>query len=134
MTENSFTITSSAVSLNVEDVSASSKFLISHFGFREQMAAEGFASLARDDAGMSIIFLQRGLKVLPEGFRDQRAAGVIIAFVVADLNAEEARLRREGVAITMPLREEPWGERLFQVADPNGVIYELVEWVTPAKE
>lgn len=31
----------------------------------------------------------------------------------------------------MPLREEPWGERLFQVTDPNGVIVQFVEWVTP---
>lgn len=123
-------IASSAVSLNVEDVAASRDFLVSHFGFAEEMAADGFVSLARDDAGMHIIFLRRGLPVLPEGFRDRVAAGVIIAFVVDDCAAEEARLRREGVAISLPLREEPWGERLFQVTDPNGVVYEIVEWVS----
>jgi uncharacterized glyoxalase superfamily protein PhnB len=32
----------------------------------------------------------------------------------------------------MPLREEPWGERLFQVIDPNGIVVQFVEWVTPA--
>ena len=124
-------ITASAVSLTVDDVAASSEFLVAHFGFREQMAAEGFASLGRDDAAMNVIFMQRGIAVLPEGFREQHAAGVIVAFVVTDLAAEEARLRSEGVTITMPLREEPWGERLFQVQDPNGVTLELVEWVTP---
>jgi predicted enzyme related to lactoylglutathione lyase len=123
-------VTASAVSLNVDDVSASSKFLATHFGFREEMAAEGFASLGRDDAGMNVIFLRRGLESLPEGFRDQRAAGLIVAFVVTDATAEEARLRAEGVAITMPLQDEPWGERFFQVTDPNGVIIQLVEWVT----
>ena len=41
---------------------------------------------------------------------------------------EEQRLRDEGVEITLPLREDPWGERLFQVTDPNGVVYQLVEW------
>ena len=30
--------------------------------------------------------------------------------------------------ITLPMREEPWGERLFMVQDPNGIVYELVEW------
>ena len=30
--------------------------------------------------------------------------------------------------ITMPLRVEPWGERAFQVTDPNGVIVQLVDW------
>ena len=37
-------ITASAVSLNVADVPASAAFLISHFGFRQEMAADGFAS------------------------------------------------------------------------------------------
>jgi uncharacterized glyoxalase superfamily protein PhnB len=125
-------ITACAVSLTVDDVPASSAFLARHFGFSEQMAADGFASLGREDAGMNVAHLRRGIEVLPEGFRDEHAAGVIIAFVVTDLAAEEKRLRDEGVAITMPLREEPWGERLFQVTDPNGVIIELVEWATPS--
>lgn len=121
-------ISSSAVSLTVDDVSASSKFLATHFGFVERMSADGFASLGRDDAGMDVVFLRRGIEVLPEPLRDRRATGVIVAFVVDDLEAEQERLRAEGVPITLPLREEPWGERLFMVEDPNGISYELVEW------
>lgn len=128
-------ITATAVSLNVADVAASSAFLTDHFGFHEAAADEGgdYAALGRDDVGMSIIFLRRGNAVLPEDFRDQRAAGLILAFTVADLVSEEHRLRGEGVAITMPLREEPWGERLFQVTDPNDIVIQLVEWVTAAR-
>lgn len=122
-------VTASTVSLNVDDVAASSRFLSTHFGYRERLAADGFASLRRDDAAMDVVLLRRGIEVLPPGFRDQHAAGVIIAFTVSDLETEEARLRAEGVEITMPLREEPWGERLFEVTDPNGVIVQLVEWV-----
>ncbi len=121
-------ITSSAVSLNVDDVPASSAFLTGHFGFREEMAADGFASLARDDAGMNVVFLRRGLPTLPADQRDDHAAGLILAFVVDDLEGELARLRAEGVAIAMPLTEEEWGERAFQVRDPNGVIVQLVDW------
>ncbi|WAS95940.1 VOC family protein [Nannocystis punicea] len=122
-------ITGCAVSLTVDDVGASSAFFIKHLGFQEAMAADGFVSLRRDDAGMNVVLLRRGIEVLPPGFRDQRAAGVIVAFVVEDLEGEERRLRAEGVPITMALREEPWGERLFQITDPNGVVVELVEWV-----
>lgn len=125
-------VTASAVSLTVDDVPASSRFLTDHFGFQEEMAADGFASLKRGDAAVNVVFLRRGIDVLPEGFRDRRADGAIVAFVVTGLDEEEARLRAEGVEITLPLREEPWGERLFQVTDPNGVVFELVEWVTPA--
>jgi uncharacterized glyoxalase superfamily protein PhnB len=121
-------ITSSAVSLNVEDVAASSDFLRRHFGFQEAMSADGFASLTREDAGMNVVFLRRGLATLPDDQRDDHAGGLILAFVVDDLEGELARLRSEGVAITMPLTTEEWGERAFQVRDPNGVIIQLVDW------
>jgi uncharacterized glyoxalase superfamily protein PhnB len=121
-------ITASAVSLNVDDVPASSAFLVEHFGFSEDMAADGFASLSRPDAGMSVVFLRRGMPTLPADQRDDHAGGLILAFVVTDLEGELARLQAEGVRITMPLTEEEWGERAFQVRDPNGVIVQLVDW------
>ena len=124
-------VTSSAVSLTVDDVAASSAFFTDHLGFREEMASDGFASLGRSDAAMNIVLLRRGIEILPPAYRDQHAAGVIVALVVTDLEGELARLRGEGVAISMALREEPWGERLFQVLDPNGIVIELVEWVDP---
>ncbi|GIG88423.1 VOC family protein [Plantactinospora endophytica] len=124
-------ITSSAVSLNVADVAASSRFLSQHFGFREEMSADGFSSLTRDDAGMNVIFLRQGLPSLPADQRDEHARGLSLAFVVDDLEGELARLRSEGVTITMPLTVEEWGERAFQVRDPNGVIVQLVDWNGP---
>jgi uncharacterized glyoxalase superfamily protein PhnB len=124
-------INSSAVSLNVDDVAASSGFLTRHFGFREEMAADGFASLTRDDAGMNVVFLRRGLPTLPADQRDDHAGGLILAFVVDDLEGELARLQAEGVTITMPLTVEEWGERAFQVRDPNGIIVQLVNWNAP---
>ncbi|MEU8416899.1 VOC family protein [Amycolatopsis japonica] len=122
-------VLASTISLTVDDVTASSRFFTEHFGFTEQMAAEGFVSLGHETAKVSIVLLQAGIEVLPENLRQQRASGVIVAFTVENLEAEEKRLRDEGVEITMPLREEPWGERLFMVTDPNGVPVELVEWV-----
>jgi uncharacterized glyoxalase superfamily protein PhnB len=122
-------ITSSAISLNVDDVEASSDFLREHFGFEQEMAADGFASLSRPDAGMNVVFLRRGLPTLPADQRDEHARGQILAFVVEALEAELARLETEGVTITMPLTVDEWGERSFQVRDPNGVIVQLVDWL-----
>src|SRR5450755_769004 len=103
-----------------------------HLAGRVELAADGFASLAREDAGMNVVFLRRGLPLLPEDQRDTHAAGLILAFPVEDLEGDLARLREEGMDITMPLREEPWGERAFQVTDPNGVIVQLLDWNAPA--
>jgi uncharacterized glyoxalase superfamily protein PhnB len=126
-------ITASAVSLNVDDVTASAQFLTTHFGFTEEMSADGFVSLARDDAGMGVVFLRRGMDMLPPDQREDHACGLILAFVVDDLEGELARLRAEGVPVTMPLRSEAWGERAFQVRDPNGVIVELLDWNAPVR-
>nr|BFE56905.1 VOC family protein [Dactylosporangium thailandense] len=121
-------VSSSAVSFNVADPVASGAFLQEHLGFSEAMSADGFVSLTREDVGMHVIFLRCGLATLPEDQRDVHTAGVILAFVVDDLEGELGRLERAGVAITMPLTEEEWGERAFQVRDPNGVIVQLVDW------
>jgi uncharacterized glyoxalase superfamily protein PhnB len=124
-------ITATAVSLTVDDVDASRDFLVDHFGFTVQMADDGFASLARDDVGMNVVFLRRGLPTLPEDQREERARGLILAFVVEDLEGELARLTAEGVVVTMPLTVEEWGERAFQVRDPNDVVVQLVDWHGP---
>lgn len=125
-------ITASAISLNVDDVAASAAFVRDHFGFREEMSADGFVSLARPDAGFNLIFLRTGLPSFkPERLRGHRADGLLIAFVVDDIETEYRRVQAAGVPITTPIETEPWGERYFQVTDPNGVVIQLVQWVDP---
>lgn len=124
-------ITASAISLNVDDVAASATFVKQYFGFSEQMSADGFVSLGREDAGFNLVFLKAGLKSFkPIHIREHRAGGLLIAFVVDDIDTEYARLQAEGVPITTPIETEPWGERFFQVTDPNGVVIQLVQWIT----
>ena len=57
-----------------------------------------------------------------------------ICFEVEDIDAEYERLRGEGVVMTTPIETEEWGERFFQVTDPNGVVIQLVQWVSPPPE
>jgi len=67
-------ITASAISLNVDDVAASAAFAKQQFGFKEDMASDGFASLSRADAGFNLVFLRTGLKTFkPEQLRGRRA-------------------------------------------------------------
>jgi predicted enzyme related to lactoylglutathione lyase len=124
-------ITASAISLNVDDVTASATFVKQHFGFSEDMSADGFVSLSRKDAGFNLIFLRTGLESFkPTQMRGHRADGLLIVFVVDDIDGEYARLQAEGVSITTPIETESWGERFFQVTDPNGVVIQLVQWIT----
>ncbi|MEV0173393.1 VOC family protein [Streptomyces sp. NPDC050803] len=124
-------VSASTLSLTVADVDASRDFFRTHLGYEVAMADDGFCSLTRGDAAVDIVLLRKGTEVLPAEQRDREAGGLIVALTVTGLAAEEARLRAAGAPITMPLREEPWGERLFQMTDPNGVVVQLVEWAVP---
>lgn len=123
-------ITSSGLSLTVADPEASAGFLERAFGFERQMAADGFVSLGRPDAGFNLVFLRAGLKTFKPRDRARRTAdGLLVVFVVEEIDAEYERLVAEGVPILTPIETEEWGERYFQVEDPNGVIVQLVQWV-----
>lgn len=123
-------ITGSAISLNVADEQASAAFLRDHFGFVEAMRADGFVSLTRPDAGFNVIFLRTGLSTFkPASMAGHVADGLLLVFVVDDIDAEHVRLTDAGVEFTTPIETEPWGERFFQVTDPNGVVIQLVQWV-----
>jgi catechol 2,3-dioxygenase-like lactoylglutathione lyase family enzyme len=124
-------ITGSAVSLNVADPTASAAFVHKHLGYEEEMSDDGFVSLKREDAGFNLIFLRTGLATFkPEAMRGRSADGLLVVFVVEDIDGEYARLRDGGVEITTPIQTEPWGERFFQMSDANGVVYQLVQWMT----
>lgn len=123
-------ITASAISLNVDDPNASAEFAIRHFGFEEEMSSDGFVAIGRPDAGFRIAYLRTGLESFkPEAMRGHRADGLLVAFVVDDIDEQYDRIKAEGAPIATPIETEPWGERYFQVSDPNGVILQLVQWV-----
>ncbi|GAB2867558.1 VOC family protein [Nocardioides pacificus] len=125
-------ITASAISLNVADIDASAAFARDHLGFAQEMAADGFVSLTHPTAGLALAFLRTGL----ESFRPPEIAGpagqgMLLAFVVEDLDAEFARIAGAGARVVTPPETEPWGERYCQFADANGLVWQLVQWVTP---
>lgn len=125
-------ITASAVSLNVADVAASAAFVKTHFGFSETMSVEGtVSSLSREDAGFNLIYLKTGLDTFkPKRIAGSAGEGLLVVFVVENIDAEDARLRGEGVRVVTPIETEPWGERYFQVEDPSGVVIQLVQWLS----
>jgi uncharacterized glyoxalase superfamily protein PhnB len=126
-------ITASAISLNVSDARASAAFLEQHFGFAVEMSAEGFVSLTRPDAGFNVIFLDVGLgSFKPKSHAGAARDGVLLAFVVDDIETEWARVCEAGLEVATPIETEPWGERYFQVLDPNGIVIQLVQWVDAA--
>ena len=48
-------------------------------------------------------------------------------FETDEIEAVEERLREVGAEFIHPVREQPWGERVFRVYDPDGHILEIGE-------
>ena len=113
-------ITASALSLNVADERASAQFAQEHLGFVEEMASDGFVSLSRPDAGFNLIYLRTGLKTFkPPHLQGHAADGLLVVFVVDDVDGEYARMQAAGVTVATPLETEPWGERYFPDQRPE---------------
>ncbi|MEU6236923.1 VOC family protein [Kitasatospora sp. NPDC047058] len=122
-------VVSSAVSLTVTDPAASSRFFTTHLGFREVVVGEDFVELGRDDAAVDLVLVRRDLERHGAG---PGPTDVIVSFAVTGITAEYERLRNEAGGVTVTLRQEPWGELVVRLTDPNGVAVQLTEWVPPA--
>lgn len=128
-------ITASAVSLTVADPERSAVFLEETFQFEREMAADGFVSLTRADLAFNVIYLRAGLPTFKPRDRAERTAdGILIVLVVDEIDVEYERLAAIGAPMLTPIATEEWGERYFQVEDPNGVIVQLVQWVAAPPE
>lgn len=70
---------------------------------------------------MSVILLDVGLGTFkPASHAGPAGDGLLIAFVVDDVDNEWLRLQQAGVDIATPIETEPWGERYFQVLTRMG--------------
>ena len=121
-------ITASAISLNVDDPEAR-RLRQEPLRLRQEMADDGFVSLAREDAGFNLIYLRTGLETFkPRAIAGVDVDGLLVAFVVDDIDADY-RPADEGVEITTPIETEERGERIFQMSDACGVVIQLVQWI-----
>ena len=65
----------------------------------------------------------------PEAFSGK---GMCFEFQVAEATAEYKRLKALGATITLPLRDEPFGQRRFGLVDPAGILIHVYEQIDPA--
>ena len=60
-----------------------------------------------------------------------QSTGLILNFEVEDVDAEDARLRAQGVPVVKSLRDEPFGQRHAIFRDPNGVLIDVITPIPP---
>lgn len=71
---------------------------------------------------------------LPAAFR-KPAQGVLLNFEVDNVDAEWHRLvLQAGLKPELEIRSEPFGQRHFIVADPNGVLIDIITEIEPSPQ
>ena len=115
-----------------DDPRAGAEWFVEHIGFEINVDIGWYVNTQHaQHKNLSLDFLRRDHGSHPEGMLGQRVAGTLVAFLVQDVDAEEERLRQAGLEFTLPLTTEPWGQRRFQVAGPEGLFVEILQMVAP---
>lgn len=121
--------------LAAADPRASADWFADHFGFVVGVDLGWYVNTQHPQhPSLSVDFVADDQESWPEAMRSRPVSGALLAFLVEDVDAEEARLRAAGVDLVLDLVTEPWGQRRFQVAGPSGVLVEVLQAVAPDPE
>jgi len=97
----------------------SRKFYTEFLGFKVAMDMDWIVTLASPDHPTAQISIVRG--------SPQAAPHALsLSVEVADVDAVHAEALARGIQIVYQLTTEPWGVRRFHVADPNGVVINIM--------
>lgn len=120
--------------LLVEDVGKAAAFYQTHFGFKSLFTSDWYIHLQQaDHPSVNLAFVAHDHPTVPAGSR-KPATGMLINFEVENPDEIYDRLRAAGVPVLHTLRDEDFGQRHFIVADPNGVMVDVIKPIPPSAE
>ncbi|MER7666659.1 VOC family protein [Streptomyces sp. NPDC096193] len=104
-------------------------------GFETTFEADWYVSLRQPgDPGYELALLDYSHPTVPKSHRVP-AQGLLLNFEVEDVDAVWERLiTGEGLHPILELRSEDFGQRHFIVADPNGVLIDVITPIAPTEE
>lgn len=105
------------------------------FGFETTFESDWYVSLRRPGTpSYELALLDHTHPTLPAGYR-RPVDGLLLNLEVLDVDAEWERLVvGEGLAPVLELRSEDFGQRHFIVADPNGVLVDVITPIEPSAD
>ena len=119
--------------LTVSHLKQSRDFFVRCFGLSVVFEASWVVMLSHTEAGsISVGLMSSDHPSRPPGPETFDGRGMLLTLQVDDARALHARLAAEGVPITYPLTDAPWGQRRFMVTDPSGISVDVVQQIEPA--
>lgn len=117
------------------DVAATADFYVQHLRFRPLFSSDWYVHLqSQEDETVNLGIVDAGHETVPEAARGRVAQGLLINFEVEDVDAVHERIAAGGLPILRSLRDEPFGQRHFIFADPNGVLIDVITPIPPSAE
>jgi catechol 2,3-dioxygenase-like lactoylglutathione lyase family enzyme len=115
-------------------VAETAAFYRSHFGFAPAFESDWYIHLtSQADERVNLAILDHGHATIPSGFR-KPVQGLLINFEVDDVDGEYEKAKAAGLDIRLELRDEDFGQRHFILADPNGVLIDVIKPIPPSAE
>jgi catechol 2,3-dioxygenase-like lactoylglutathione lyase family enzyme len=104
-------------------------------GFETVFEADWYVSLRQPGpAGHELALLDQEHPTIPSAYR-RPVQGLLVNLEVEDVDAEWERLVvRGGLMPEQELRSEEFGQRHFILADPNGVLIDMITPIPPSAE
>ena len=104
--------------ISTRDFAGSRQFYVDFLGFEVGMDMEFVTTFVSPDNSTAQVTV----------FRADSTSGPqpSITIEVSDVDAVHAKAIERGIEIVYPLTDEPWGVRRFFVADPNGMVINVM--------
>lgn len=116
------------------DVGGTAAFWQQHFGFTPRFTSDWYVHLQSEtDETVNLAILDGHHDTIPVQGRGS-VGGLLLNFEVEDVDAEYERLRCAGLPILLDLKDEPFGQRHFITADPNGILIDVITPIAPSAE
>ena len=118
----------------VENLDKAKQFYSTHFGFDVAFENEWYLHLV-SNTGIQIGFLLPDQPTQPEIFHKAfNGKGAIFSLEVDDVESAYAEAMDKKLNIVLQLLAEDWGQHHFCIADPNGIILDIVQEFEPTEE
>lgn len=118
----------------VGDIARTKVFYTKFFGFRVTFELEWFLNLNHPgNPNHRIVFVQGNYPSVPDFYKG-KTLGFALDFRVENATAEFEKFKNSDVKMVQELRDEPFGDRHFIVADPDGVLINVVQNIEMASD
>lgn len=121
--------------LCTDRIEQSRDFYVDRLGFETTFEADWYVSLRSPGSRpFELALIAHDHPTLPSAYR-RPVQGLLVNIEVDDVDAEWKRVVVDGgVTPELELRDEPFGQRHFIVADPNGILVDVITPIEPSAE